>query len=57
MLTSSVARNQFEEWMDDYHAKLREGVQKRFGITDDRRGNDKQNDALPRNHQEESSTS
>jgi hypothetical protein len=27
MLTSSVARNQFEEWMDDYQAKLREGVQ------------------------------
>jgi hypothetical protein len=24
----------FEEWLADYEAELREGVQKRFGLTD-----------------------
>ena len=24
----------FEEWMDDYEAKLHNGVQKRFGLSD-----------------------
>jgi hypothetical protein len=30
-----MATSQFEEWMDDYEAELREGVQKRFGLTDE----------------------
>ncbi len=29
-----MAASQFDEWMEDYEAKLREGVQKRFGLTD-----------------------
>jgi hypothetical protein len=29
-----MENNQFEEWLADYEAELREGVQKRFGLTD-----------------------
>jgi hypothetical protein len=29
-----MAASQFEEWMEDYEAKLREGVHKRSGLTD-----------------------
>jgi hypothetical protein len=33
-LVTAMATGQFEEWMDDYEAELREGVQKRFGLRD-----------------------
>jgi hypothetical protein len=29
-----MENNQFEEWLADYEKELREGVQKRFGLTD-----------------------
>ena len=29
-----MAANQFEEWMEGYEAKLRQGVHKRFGLTE-----------------------
>jgi hypothetical protein len=29
-----MENSQFEEWLADYEAELREGVQKRFGLTD-----------------------
>ena len=33
-MVTAMATGQFEEWMDDYEAELREGVQKRFGLRD-----------------------
>jgi hypothetical protein len=33
MTTPDTENSQFEEWMVDYEAKLREGVQKRFGLS------------------------
>jgi hypothetical protein len=33
-LVTAMATSQFKEWMDDYETKLREGVQKRFGLMD-----------------------
>jgi hypothetical protein len=29
-----MENSQLEEWLADYEAELREGVQKRFGLTD-----------------------
>jgi hypothetical protein len=43
MTAPDTENGQFEEWMVDYEAKLREGVQKRFGLsheTSDNRPND-----------------
>jgi hypothetical protein len=34
MSVPHMETSQFEEWMDQYRAELREGVQKRFGLTD-----------------------
>jgi hypothetical protein len=33
MTAPDTENSQFEEWMVDYKAKLREGVQKRFGLS------------------------
>jgi hypothetical protein len=33
MTAPDTENSQFEEWMGDYEAKLREGVQKRFGLS------------------------
>jgi hypothetical protein len=33
MTALDTENSQFEEWMVDYEAKLREGVQKRFGLS------------------------
>jgi hypothetical protein len=33
MTAPDTENGQFEEWMIDYEAKLREGVQKRFGLS------------------------
>jgi hypothetical protein len=33
MTAPDTENGQFEEWMVDYEAKLREGVQKRFGLS------------------------
>jgi hypothetical protein len=41
----------FEEWMDDYEAELRDGVQKRFGLTDVINDKDRLNDELPEKDQ------
>jgi hypothetical protein len=38
---------QFEEWMDNYEAGLREGVQKRFGLTDGTSDNNGLSDERP----------
>jgi hypothetical protein len=43
MTAPDTEDGQFEEWMVDYEAKLREGVQKRFGLsheTSDKRPSD-----------------
>jgi hypothetical protein len=34
MTAPDTENSQFEEWMVDYEAKLREGAQKRFGLSD-----------------------
>jgi hypothetical protein len=45
MTAPDTENSQFEEWMVDYEAKLREGVQKRLGLSsgtgDKNRPNDK----------------
>jgi hypothetical protein len=33
-VVNNMVTSLFEEWMDDYEAKLRDGVQKRFGLSD-----------------------
>jgi hypothetical protein len=33
MTAPDTENGQFEKWMIDYEAKLREGVQKRFGLS------------------------
>jgi hypothetical protein len=33
MTAPDTENSQFEEWMVDYEAKLREGVHKRFGLS------------------------
>jgi hypothetical protein len=35
MTASNMKNRQFEEWLADYEAELREGVQKRFGLTNE----------------------
>jgi hypothetical protein len=47
----NMENNQFEEWMDEYEAELREGVQKRFGLIDGICDKDRLNDKLPENDQ------
>jgi hypothetical protein len=46
-----MENDQFEEWMDDYEAELRDGVQKRFGLTDVINDKDRLNDELPEKDQ------
>ena len=44
MTAPDTENSQFEEWMVDYEAKLRERVQKRFGPSHGTGHNDRSND-------------
>ena len=46
MQVPDAVSNQFEEWMDEYEAELREGMYKRFRLTDGINGKEKPNGAL-----------
>jgi hypothetical protein len=52
MLLSDAVTNQFEGWMDQFNAELREGVHERFRITDDVSSKRKLNNALQDGDQE-----
>jgi hypothetical protein len=46
MQVPDAVSNQFEEWMDEYKAELREGMYKRFRLTDGINGEEKSTDVL-----------
>jgi hypothetical protein len=47
MSDTDMENEQFKEWMDDYETELREGVQKRFGLTDETSENNRLSDERP----------